>query len=450
MNLVLGGGLAGLSTAYHLGHENCLILEKQGAAGGHIRSERRDNCSWDIGPHVSFTKHGYVKRLFAESVQGASNDLEVTTANYFHGHWLDHPAQCNLYQVPEPQRTRCVESFLSRPASLPAPRNYGEWLATTFGDAFAKWFPGAYARKYWTVEASDLSLDWIGQRVYSPRPEELVAGSRGPLPYQTHYITQARYPREGGFQSFARVLLKQANVRLGAAVERIDLSQKRVWTAAGEAFDYERLINTLPLPVFVSRCNGVPPDILDAARALLCSQLLLVNVHAPRTTFRKGHWFYVYDEDKLSTRFHLVERLSNWNAPPDQTGAQVEVYFSRRRPLTESPGTIAARVVTELAEMGVIEDTDSASARTRWVPWANIVFDTHYSSALEVIYRWLEDYGLERAAGDLWPTTDWARVPSSPPGGSLLLAGRFGQWKYYWTDDCVLRGAWIAGKLCAS
>ena len=22
----------------------------------------------------------------------------------------------------------------------------------------------------------------------------------------------------------------------------------------------------------------------------------------------------------------------------------------------------------------------------------------------------------------------------------LALAGRFGQWKYYWTDDCVLRG----------
>ena len=28
--------------------------------------------------------------------------------------------------------------------------------------------------------------------------------------------------------------------------------------------------------------------------------------------------------------------------------------------------------------------------------------------------------------------------------GDLILAGRFGQWKYYWTDDCVLRGKYIS------
>jgi hypothetical protein len=28
--------------------------------------------------------------------------------------------------------------------------------------------------------------------------------------------------------------------------------------------------------------------------------------------------------------------------------------------------------------------------------------------------------------------------------GDLALAGRFGQWKYFWTDDCVLRGYALA------
>jgi len=27
--------------------------------------------------------------------------------------------------------------------------------------------------------------------------------------------------------------------------------------------------------------------------------------------------------------------------------------------------------------------------------------------------------------------------------GDVILAGRFGQWKYYWSDDCVLRGKQI-------
>jgi hypothetical protein len=28
-----------------------------------------------------------------------------------------------------------------------------------------------------------------------------------------------------------------------------------------------------------------------------------------------------------------------------------------------------------------------------------------------------------------------------------MLAGRYAQWKYYWTDDCVLRGADVAACL---
>ena len=38
MNLILGGGLAGLACSHHLGHERCLLLESAPQIFGHIRS----------------------------------------------------------------------------------------------------------------------------------------------------------------------------------------------------------------------------------------------------------------------------------------------------------------------------------------------------------------------------------------------------------------------------
>jgi len=110
--LILGAGLAGLSASYHIGHDKCLILEKHLHNCGHLHSETREGFTWDQGPHVSFTKSDYVRDLFAKSVLGEFDEYEVKIANYYQGHWINHPAQSNLYQVPEPLRSRCLESFL--------------------------------------------------------------------------------------------------------------------------------------------------------------------------------------------------------------------------------------------------------------------------------------------------------------------------------------------------
>ena len=37
---ILGAGLAGQSTSYHIGHEKCNVFEKNGYVGGHIYSEK--------------------------------------------------------------------------------------------------------------------------------------------------------------------------------------------------------------------------------------------------------------------------------------------------------------------------------------------------------------------------------------------------------------------------
>lgn len=448
MILILGAGLAGLSCSYHLGHEKCLLLEKNLHPFGHIKSEQRDAFTWDQGPHVSFTKYDYVRELFAASVQGEFEEYEISAANYFKGHWIDHPAQSSLYQVPEPLRSECLDSFLKTrncvdPHIGTKPTNYQEWLEQAFGSVFASTFPARYTEKYWTRKPVDMSTDWIGERVFYPKVEDVLKGCEGPLDRKTHYITKVRYPTYGGYQTFARKMAEGARIQYGSEVIKVDLKNQVVVLANGKRHTYEFLINTLPLPVFLATCEDVPSDVAEAGQQLSCSQLLLVNVAAQQATARHENWMYVYDEDKFSTRINCTEKLSANNAPEGWTGVQVEVYFSRHRPLSATPSSVGNSVVHELVEMGLIDaravEEKRFSMHQRYSPWANVIFDHDTKPALGRILDWLETQGLAREEDDLSPLTDWTKYRVSD-AGKVFLAGRFGQWKYFWTDDCVMRG----------
>lgn len=457
MIVVLGAGIAGLSAAFHIGHERSLLLERQPKAGGHTSSYSLGGFTWDQGPHVSFTKNEAVKALFAEAVDGEYDEYPVRVGNYHRGHWIEHPAQTALHAVPEPLRQRCLDSFLSTRQSAESlrertPTDYGEWLDRAFGPVFAKHFPAPYTRKYWTREPRELTTDWVGGRVHLPTVADVVEGSLTPLEGGRHYISKVRYPKGGGYEAFTAGLRRGANLRCSAEVARIDLRSRTIGLSTGESIAFDRLVNTMPLPVFIDRCINVPASVREAVRALECSRLLLVETTAPHPTRRPENWLYVYDEDKLSTRIHFTERLTPGNAPPQHTGVQVEVYVGRQRPCALTHAEVAQRVLDELVEMRLI-DADAAAQGTvyqqvRRCQWANVIFDHARRDALDRIWSWLETEGLGRRDDDLTPTTDWSLPRAAAPrSDTLFMAGRFAQWKYYWSDDCVLRGRQLASEV---
>jgi protoporphyrinogen oxidase len=447
--IILGAGLTGISTAYHIGHDKCRTLEAKAHAGGHIHSKTINGFTWDEGPHVSFTKHQYVKDLFARSLKDGFLEYPVHPTNYYKGSWIPHPAQSNLYAVPEPLRTECLEDFLeerSRTDESFVPGDYGQWLKAAFGKTFAETFPYRYTQKYWTVPADSLVTSWVGNRVFYPDVEVVKKGYEAPLETSTHYITSIRYPKKGGYYGYASLMEEGMNIRYQRQVVRIDTGQKEVHCADGSVQAYDTLVSTLPLPEFISMC-AAPPQISDAADKLVCSQLLIFNFEVAHPPTRTEQWMYVYDADMYSTRINFTDLLSPNNGPKGKCGIQVEVYFSKYHPLTEPVEEIRETVKDELVQMGLIKTKGDVEAiHTEWIPYANVVFDKKYEAALDTVLSWLEGIGLKREPDDLHPMTDWDKKEQQLLG-DIILAGRFGQWKYYWTDDCVLRGKYISDCL---
>lgn len=448
---VIGGGFAGLSVAYHLGSATpCRVFERSNTIGGHAASKQRGGFTWDEGPHLSFTKNDYVKELFAKSVHNDVLEYEVGITNHFYGDWIPHPAQSNLWAIPSQLKRDCLTDFLaSRSPQAPAANeNYYSWLLSAFGRTFAEEFPVRYTKKYWTVHPDRLSTRWIGSRIFYPSVEDVVQGAKGPLDRHTHYFRRVRYPRQGGFGQFCNELTRGVDVQFGKDVARIDLSDRVLYLADGTHQTYDTLVNTMPLPEFVAK-SQLGGAAREAANALRCSSVLLVNVVADHPSTREERLIYVYDEDKYATRINATELLAPSNGLPGKTGIQVEVYYSKQRPLDRTDDEIADIVIDELVDMGLVQNRTSVNdVFTMRIPWANVIFDVDYEAALSTVLEQLERFGLQREHDDIDPLTDWdKKFGAAKNPGSLFLAGRYAQWKYFWTDDCVLRGKFVAETL---
>jgi protoporphyrinogen oxidase len=288
---------------------------------------------------------------------------------------------------------------------------------------YANTFPAAYTRKYWTLEPEQLDPAFIGMRLGFPTVEDVTQGYHGPIERNAHYISTSRYPRRGGYISYARKLARGARTRLGHTVERIDFSRRWIGFADGTEHTYRDIVSTLPLPVLVGASTDAPEDVKRAASKLVCTQGYTIEVLADHPLRRPEHWIYVYDLDKYTTRVSFMNRWAPENAPPDTSAVQVEFYGSPMRPLPADRTAVAKKVITELIEMGIVDDEQAVIGwDVHHIPWANVIFDHNRAQCLELVNDYLDTVGV-------------------------LRAGRFGHWKYMWTDGAVLTGRAAAESL---
>jgi protoporphyrinogen oxidase len=442
--LILGGGLAGLATARWMKPESYLVLEAQGRLGGHLCSDVWEERTWDQGPHVSFTKNSFVRDLLATDIDNDFVEFDAHVLNFDTNAWLPHPVQSHLYALPHDRRTAVINSFRQRPHFISG-QSYAEWLKAAYGQYMAEVYMGRYTRKYWTCEASDLAIDWIGPRMRVPDEAEFLASESSSILGKPHYISTVRYPRNGGFSAYLPGFTGSVSTLLNCEVKMIDLAAQRVETSCG-SFHYERLINSIPLPLFIQHCKQATPEILAISKQLHCTSLWLIDVAIPHPARVNFHWSYVYDNDKLSTRLTNIGALAPSNVPENQSGIQVEVYDSAYRK-SLSAEEVQARVVSELLDMQLIDSSQRAKVRSRIrrIKYANVIFDRSCKENLETIWSWAQHFGLQRELHDTLPLTEWSSA--QPLSSRLAFAGRFGQWKYFWTDDCILRGRQLAGVI---
>ena len=426
---VLGAGLAGLAAAgraRELGLEVDLY-ERHPYVGGHAYSHEIDGFTFDEGPHVSFTKRPEIQQLFADALEGDFLEHRSVITNFWRGHEITHPAQTNLHGLPAEVVGRCIVDFVkARYEEEHEVQTYADWCHQGLGRAFSEEFTFRYTRKYWTTEASNMSTDWVGTRMYPPKLEEVVRGALAPGEEGAnhHYLTGYRYPRTGGFGSYVRAVSRGVEAHLEHDLVGVDLGRRRLEFANGKAAHFDTLINTLPLPELVRRISDAPHEVREAAEQLVCTSVEVINVGLGRDEgFPAAHWMYFYDEDTIFSRANLPHRLSPYNVPQGCGSIQLEVYHSRYRPLPVED--VLSRTMDDLVREGLMERGEEVRvAHRQSIAYANVLFDLARARNLGIVQEYLQSNGV-------------------------LPAGRYGEWAYLWTDDSIVSG-WAAAERAAT
>jgi protoporphyrinogen oxidase len=417
---ILGGGMAGFGAAHQL-HDHGIradLYEQRARPGGLTTSfDHGDGFVFDEGVHISFPKNERVKQLFAASA-GRYESGNVYCNNYWHGHWIKHPAQVNLHGLPPELVVDCIADFVAAAAvEAPPIRNYEDWLLAAFGRSFATRFPMVYTRKYHTTEAANMTVDWLGPRLYRPDLREVLRGALEHEPLDVFYVNEFRYPSEGGFESFVRGFYPQAQVHCGHQVAGIDLATRTLRFANGATAGFDQLISSLPLPALVPLIDQAPAAVRAAAARLTCSQVVVVNIGVDRPIDTRAQWSYFYDEDIPFSRISYRRNLAPGNVPPGCDAIQAEIYFSEKyRPLAGRPDDWIEPTVAALLRCGVIADRRHiVHLSSLWIPWGNVIYDLDRPEAVRTVLDWLRAMGVQ-------------------------TCGRFGLWGYIWTDQAFLSG----------
>jgi protoporphyrinogen oxidase len=414
MIVILGSGISGISASYHLNKkaiEN-IIFEKDSDWGGLCGNFEIDGFRFDKAIHLSFTSNEYVKELFSKSCEFIIH--KPLAYNYYKGTWLKHPSQNNLEPLPLKEKIKIIADFVENDNDKKID-NYEDWLKAQYGKYFSDNFPLPYTRKYWTLDAKELSITWVGDRMYKPNITEVLKGAFEKETPNTYYAKEMRYPIEGGYRSFLNYIRKDCNIKLNKKVTEIDILNKIVYFSDDTSQKYKELISSIPLPEYSKLIKNIPLEVADACDSLKYTSIALISIGLNKVDIPKHLWFYIYDEDNLASRCYSPSIKSKNNVPDDCSSLQFEIYFSTDKPLTKTKDELIEHIIKKSEEMELFTRNDILVKDFRILNYGNVIFNHNMEKNRKIILDFLEEKEIK-------------------------TIGRFGKWEYLWSDQSLLSG----------
>jgi protoporphyrinogen oxidase len=422
--LIVGGGPAGLSLAYHYGGDS-LVLEKELKVGGLCRSIEHGGGIFDIGGHSFHTPHqevaSLVQRLMGDRWFSQKRDARV----YTHGTLIPYPFQKFYDRIPD---TRVVEECrrgLQNTRSSGQADNFEEYILDRFGDGVARHFMLPYNRKLWARDLRRMSCEWTAERVAAPQGVAEDFDSRGEARNPLQPDTIVGYPAEGGYEEIYKSFLPYLSaVELGQQVVRINPLEKTATTDSGLVVQWHRLASTMPLPILVRVVAAVPDDIVALADRLEFMSLDLLLVLVGRSLPNAPQRIYVADPDIPPHKIAFNHTSSDSLRARPVHAIMAEISYSDEKPLPEADAL--ERGTTEfLTRAGVLDSVEDVL----WcghvdVKYAYPVYTHDRGAIVREIRQFLEPLGIH-------------------------TLGRFGEWEYANSDRCIKRGMELAAELRA-
>ncbi len=426
MIVILGGGLAGLATAYFLGETPNVVLEAEAESGGLCRSRTVDGFVFDYTGHLLHVRDPRAVKLIEELWPGAFATVTRNASIRTRGVNLPFPFQANLHGLPKEIVADCIvgaAEALTSPVPDDPTLSFRDWSLAALGRGISDAFMFPYNTKLFRRDPADMTADWVSWAVPRPNLAEVVRGALGIANERMGYNATFRYPKQGGIELVPKAFdARVTTLRTNARVISVDLARKQVTLGTGETLVYDRLVSTIPLPHLLTMVSGGGFDGAALASRLDWSVVGCLNLGIARPDVGSGaHWIYFPDADVPFYRAGFPHAMSGGVCPPGMSSLYVEFGLKRNEPL--DPAAMEKAALEALVREGILRHDDRVVVRD----WFRI--DPGY-----VIF--------DRARQDVMACA----VPRLAELGVMTI-GRYGAWTYSYMERAMLDGLEAAEAL---
>lgn len=417
--IILGGGLSGLSTAWHLQKSgiDCQLLEKEAEVGGLCRSKKINGFTFDYDGHLLHFKSDYalelVSHLLKDNLVGHCKSSWV----YSHGRYTHYPFQANLYGLPSAIIKECLMGFIEISRNVHPQQNesFLDWINNHFGRGIAKHFMIPYNTKFWTLPPEDMECSWLDGVIPTPSLKQVIDGTikenKKPLGYNAHFW----YPKNGGIQQLPQALCAEIkNIQTGVEAVEIDLLKKQIRTGAGDRERYDVLISTIPLPEIAHLASGLSAETGALFKKLKWNSIFNLNLGVAKKDYLGRHWAYFPEQELSFFRAGFFHNFSQTLAPAETSSFYTEVSYSREKPLDKNK--IVAHIIEDLKKVGILSQGEGILAEdVNDIKYGYPIFDRFYQEARNGIMGYLNRH-------------------------DIIPVGRYGSWRYMSMEDVILDG----------
>jgi protoporphyrinogen oxidase len=427
--VVLGAGLTGLSTAFHLDGIPSVVIEREADVGGLCRTHVEDGFTFDCTGHLLHLRDAGVQALVDRLLPGAFARHERRALIQSKGVLTAYPFQANLHGLPQEVITECIAGFVEalvrreRDGEPDLERlTFRQWVESTFGSGIAAHFMVPYNSKLWRTDLDEIECGWVSWSIPRPTLKEILGGAFGATVRGLGYNPTFLYPRRGGISVLPEALASRCrDVRTSSTVAEVDAAARTVRLAGGETLGYETLVSTLPLDRLLALTRGLPEGLPEVGRKLRAVKVLNISLGVDRPSLSGAHWIYFPEPEYSFYRVGFPASLSPGLAPRGCSSLYVERSLLRDEPF--DPDEVVERAADDLRRAGILWKGDRLVYRRVGVlDPAYVIYDRFRAQSLPRVFAGLEAAGIHSA-------------------------GRFGSWEYSSMEGAILAGMKLAARL---
>lgn len=426
--VILGAGLTGISTAYHLekqGFFDYKIFEKENEIGGLCRSVKQDGFTFDFTGHLLHINDEYFGSLI-DNIVGKENLNSIHRRSFVYSSnvYTHYPFQINLFGLPADIVTECIEGFINKPKTKKDPKSFYKWAINNFGEGFAKYFFIPFQNKIFDYNIKKISSSWTGRFVPQTSLRQIIQGAiKEPEISKVGYNSQFFYPKKDGIifwvQKLADQLINPINTNF--CTEKIDLKNKVITFTNGHQEPFEHIVNTIPLDNMLDMLKeNSSTNFQKVSKNLICNSVVNFNLGIARENLTDKHWIYFPETKYPFYRVGFPHNFSSALVPDKHSSLYGE--FSYINKSEKEINSMLNKAIDETKNLFNLTDKEIVTKKIIHIPRAYVVYNFWREKNLQKLLNELEQ-------------------------NSIYNAGRYGQWKYSSMQEAVIDGKKVAEQI---